>query len=165
MNFISKLIRYYKIKQLEKKFSFAKKAWVELPQNMYGHVFVFGSNLAGKHCGGAAFIAKGCYGAKDGVGQGPHGNSYAIPTLGFKFEPLQSLHLFGFIDEFLKEAKRNPQTTYHLTPIGCGIAGYKISDIAPAFMYATKNVILPIEFKEWFIDNYEIVIHYGDKNV
>ena len=42
-------------------------------------IFVFGSNLAGRHGKGAALDAKNKYGAIYGVGFGRTGNSYAIP--------------------------------------------------------------------------------------
>ena len=44
-------------------------------------VFVFGSNLAGHHHGGAARMAHECFGAEWGVGVGPTGQCYAIPTM------------------------------------------------------------------------------------
>jgi len=49
-----------------------------LPTN--SEIFVFGSNLAGRHGAGAAKIANRLYGAIYGAGVGPMGNSYAIPT-------------------------------------------------------------------------------------
>lgn len=44
-------------------------------------VFVFGSNLAGHHSGGAARTAMERFGARWGVGEGIQGQSYAIPTM------------------------------------------------------------------------------------
>ena len=47
-----------------------------------GHeVFVFGSNLAGLHGGGAARHAYNKFGAEWGVGVGMTGQCYAIPTM------------------------------------------------------------------------------------
>ncbi|MDE5633393.1 MAG: transcriptional regulator, partial [Muribaculaceae bacterium] len=43
-------------------------------------VFVFGSNLQGMHCGGAARTAVLRFGAIMGQGVGIQGQSYAIPT-------------------------------------------------------------------------------------
>ena len=44
-------------------------------------VFVFGSNLAGMHAGGAARVAYERFGAVMGQGVGMQGQSYAIPTM------------------------------------------------------------------------------------
>ena len=49
----------------------------ELKRN---EIFVFGSNLAGNHAGGAALQAKS-FGAEDGVGEGLTRECYAFPTL------------------------------------------------------------------------------------
>lgn len=43
-------------------------------------IFVFGSNLEGRHGAGAAKIAREQFGAKYGQGEGLQGNAYAIPT-------------------------------------------------------------------------------------
>lgn len=43
-------------------------------------VFVFGSNLAGRHGKGAALEAAQHWGAQYGVGEGRTGNAYALPT-------------------------------------------------------------------------------------
>ena len=44
-------------------------------------IFVFGSNLAGMHGGGAARLAYQKFGAIWGQGVGLQGQSYAIPTM------------------------------------------------------------------------------------
>lgn len=107
-------------------------------------IFVFGSNLAGKHIGGAARQAFQNFGAEWGVGNGPTGRSYAIPTM---------FHgriddIAPYIDEFIKYAKNHPEQKFLVTKIGCGVAGFKPSDIAPLFMPAAYliNVYLPAEF-------------------
>ena len=73
-------------------------------------IFVFGSNLAGMHGGGAARL-----------------------------------------DEFIKFAKQHPQLKFLVTEIGCGIAGFSPSEIAPLFEQAreVKNIYLPERF--WMV--------------
>ena len=44
-------------------------------------IFVFGSNIDGFHGGGAAYTAHKLFGAEWGVGVGPTGQCYAIPTM------------------------------------------------------------------------------------
>lgn len=107
-------------------------------------IFVFGSNLAGKHIGGAARQAFQNFGAEWDIGNGPTGRAYAIPTM---------FHgriddIAPYIDEFIKYAKNHPEQKFLVTKIGCGVAGFKPSDIAPLFMPAAYliNVYLPAEF-------------------
>lgn len=92
-------------------------------------VFVFGSNLAGRHGKGAAKYAMDHYGAEYGVGIGPTGESYAIPTKDKNLHVLPLHIIERYISEFLEYAANNNRLTFQLTPIGCGLAGYKRSDI------------------------------------
>jgi hypothetical protein len=111
-------------------------------------VFVFGSNLAGRHGKGAALWAKQNRGAVTGQGEGRQGFSYAIPT---KDENLKTLPLTSIrvgVDRFLEYAADHPELTFDLTPVGCGLAGYRPSAIAPMFAAATPNVCMPPEFDE-----------------
>lgn len=109
-------------------------------------VFVFGSNLAGRHGKGAALWARQHRGAIYGRGQGRQGNSYAIPTKDANLKTLP-LHVIRYqADVFLTYADQNPELTFQLTPIGCGLAGYKPEQIAPMFDGSPPNVILPPEF-------------------
>ncbi len=65
-------------------------------------IFVFGSNLAGRHGKGAALFARQKHGAVYGQGVGLQGHSYAIPT---KDEQLRTLPLEA-IREHVEEFKR-----------------------------------------------------------
>ena len=106
-------------------------------------VFVFGSNLAGSHGGGAARQAFEKFGAKWGVGVGPTGQSYAIPTMHGGLSAIQP-----YVEQFLEYAKANPDKEFLVTRIGCGIAGFRDRDIAPLFAAAVglENVCLPKSF-------------------
>ena len=114
----------------------------ELKEN---EIFVFGSNLAGAHGGGAARIALDCFGAVWGQGVGLQGQSYAIPTMQGGVETIKP-----YVDEFIEFAKVHPELKFLVTRIGCGIAGFRDEEIAPLFTAAieVKNVILPKEFVE-----------------
>lgn len=118
-------------------------------------VFVFGSNLKGLHYGGAALFAVKRFGAEMGNGIGLQGQSWAIPTLygpGANIEgnklPLDEIR--GYVDDMLSYAERNPSMVFYVTPLGCGIAGFTESEIAPLFKDAVymKNVALPESFYE-----------------
>ena len=106
-------------------------------------VFVFGSNLAGMHGGGAAYIAFRKFGAVMGCGVGHQGQSYAIPTMQGGVETIKH-----YVDEFILYAKAHPELFFYVTRIGCGIAGFRDSEIAPLFASAVGigNICLPESF-------------------
>jgi len=105
-----------------------------------GEIFVFGSNLRGMHGGGAAYVAYKKFGAIMGQGVGLQGQSYGIPTMQGGVETIRP-----YVDEFLAFAKQHPELTFLVTRIGCGIAGFRDSEIAPLFEKAhdMENVVLP----------------------
>lgn len=102
-------------------------------------IFVFGSNLAGRHGKGAALHAKETYGAEYGVGRGFSGNSYGIPTKDetLKVMPLELIE--RYVKHFLKIAAKRQDLVFKITALGTGLAGYKHSEIAPMFKGATSN--------------------------
>ena len=106
-------------------------------------MFVFGSNLAGNHAGGAALTALKRFGAQMGQGEGPQGQSYAIPTMQGGVETIKP-----YVDRFIDLAREWDQTTFYVTKIGCGIAGFTPEEIAPLFDEALDlyNVRLPESF-------------------
>ena len=110
-------------------------------------VFVFGSNLAGRHGAGAAKWAAAHRGAEYGVGKGMQGNSYAIPTKDARLHSLSIPMIAEHVRRFIEFAREHPEMRFQLTPIGCGLAGYKPKDIAPLFKDAPDNVVQPPEFK------------------
>lgn len=117
--------------------------WIDdLQENQ---VFVFGSNLAGMHGGGAARIARLRFGAVMGNGVGMQGRSYAIPTMQGGTETIRP-----YVNDFIAYAKEHPELTFLVTPIGCGIAGFEPEDIAPLFELASnvENIWLPKSFWE-----------------
>ncbi len=92
-------------------------------------IFVFGSNLAGRHGKGAAKFAKEKYGAEYGVGEGITGHSYAIPTKGHNLQPIPFADIDAAICRFIAYAKSTPNDSYELTPIGTGLAGHSKKDV------------------------------------
>jgi len=108
-----------------------------------GEIFVFGSNLAGAHAGGAARVANLKFGAEWGVGVGLTGQSYAIPTMQGGVETIAP-----YVNDFIDFARQHLELTFLVTPIGCGIAGFVPEEIAPLFAKAldAPNVMLPKVF-------------------
>lgn len=103
-------------------------------------VFVFGSNLAGMHGGGAARMAYEQFGAEWGVGVGQTGQCYAIPTMQGGVETIRP-----YVDEFIEYAKQHSDKRFLVTRIGCGIAGFTDDEMAPLFREALSipNIALP----------------------
>ena len=106
-------------------------------------IFVFGSNMAGAHGGGAAWLAFKQFGAVWGEGVGMYGQTYAIPTMQGGVETIKP-----YVDDFIRFAKEHPGLTFLVTRIGCGIAGFRDEQIAPLFADAinVENIILPMSF-------------------
>ena len=110
-----------------------------------GEIFVFGSNLAGMHAGGAARVAVDKFGAEWGNGVGLQGQSYAIPTMHGGVDAIAP-----YVDQFTDFAAAHPELTFLVTRIGCGIAGFTAEQMAPLFARAAKleNVVIPRDFDE-----------------
>src|SRR5262245_43377937 len=110
------------------------------------NIFVFGSNLAGRHGKGAAKEARLHWGAKSGMWRGLHGRSYAIPTKDARLMSLPLEDIAHYVNTFLRYARANMDTTFLCTRIGCGLAGFTDDQIAPLFRCASVNVMLPDEW-------------------
>jgi len=125
---------------------------VELKKNQ---VFVFGSNEAGIHGAGAAKLAEKKFGAIMGVGYGPQGKSFAVPTKdkSIRTLPLEAIELY--IKNFLLDATLFPDKEFLVTKIGCGLAGYSEAEIANLFKGKTipKNITLPESFYRIIYEN------------
>jgi hypothetical protein len=113
------------------------------------NVFVFGSNLAGRHGKGAALYALQHYGAQYGEGVGRQGNSYAVPTKDFLLKVLTLDAISRHLADFISHAKEHPEDTFMLTPIGTGLAGYSREQIYSLLkqLDVPSNVLFT---KEWF---------------
>lgn len=102
-------------------------------------VFVFGSNLAGRHGKGAALEARQRWGAEYGVGRGRTGNAYAIPTKDHELRPLPLESIRTYVREFVAYAREHPALRFYVTRVGCGLAGYSEAQIRPMFEGAPEN--------------------------
>lgn len=120
----------------------------ELKEN---EIFVFGSNESGIHGGGAARQALKEFGAVYGVGFGHTGSCFAIPTKDWDIETLPIPVIAHYVSRFIDYAKKNQAYKFLVTEIGCGLAGYKVENIAPLFKSALDipNIILPESFVEF----------------
>ena len=108
-------------------------------------IFVFGCNLAGHHCSGAAGMARERFDAIWGQGIGLQGQCYAIPTMQGGVETIKP-----YVDNFIQFAKAHKELLFLVKEIGCGKAGFIVDEIAPLFYRAiaedVNNVFLPLSF-------------------
>lgn len=106
-------------------------------------IFVFGSNLAGLHNGGAARQAHEKFEAKIGIGEGLTGRSYAFPTLDSALNQLHPGELERSRDNLYRVVRLNPDKEFLLTKVGCGIAGFPEKQMRALFKDVPSNVTLP----------------------
>lgn len=138
---------------MSKKYEYTPENIESLKEN---EIFVFGSNLAGLHIGGAAYVAYTKFGAIYGQGTGMQGQSYAIPTLNKYFIRLLPHVIRKHLSRLFKFANTNHHLTFYITKIGCGIAGFTLEEISNIFKSFKKipcNIILPKEFVDIIKNN------------
>jgi hypothetical protein len=114
-------------------------------------VFVFGSNLAGRHGKGAALEARNKWGAEYGIGEGRTGNAYALPTKDAQLKALSLDEIEQSYIRFWKYAFINPDIQFLLTPCGAGLAGYPLGNIKHIYQRSggfLRNVWLT---GDWFV--------------
>ena len=127
-------------------------------------VFLYGSNLAAFHGKGAAKQALK-FGAKYGV-NGYCGNTYGLITTDLNVSQRPSIPMSLLQDEvnkFIAFAKDNPQLTFLVTEVGCGLAGFKVEEVAPLFkpvlLNSISNVRLPKRFvRELIVSSIEVLL-------
>ena len=102
-------------------------------------VFVFGSNRSGIHGAGAARYAAVHKGAEYGIGEGPTGACYALPTKGFNITQISLDDVSKHVQKFLLYAEKHIHQNFQVTQVGCGLGGFTREQIAPLFKSAPKN--------------------------
>lgn len=112
----------------------------KLKQN---EIFVFGSNLAGRHGKGAALQAVRKFGAIYGQGEGLQGRSYAFPTLDENFQQRTLAELEFSRTLLYEECEKHPHLQFLLTKVGCGLAGYSEEVMKKLFEQAPGNLVKP----------------------
>jgi hypothetical protein len=122
-----------------------------LPEN--GEIFVFGSNLAGKHGRGAAYAAYKAFGAKYGRAHGLCGQSWGIPTKDEHIRIMEIEQIVPFIEDFIEFVLFRDDLQFFMTRVGCGLARYNDEDIAPLFKRLAKaeNISWPEEWKKYLL--------------
>ena len=113
--------------------------WYTPDMNDGQTIFVFGSNMAGRH--GA--------GAERGVGNGRQGQSYGIPTKDQQLRVLPLDKIKKFVGQFKGYAQQHPELHFLVTEVGCGLAGYAVYEIAPLFTDCPANCVMPDTWKNY----------------
>lgn len=116
-------------------------------------VFVFGSNQQGRHAGGAARHAAEHFGAVEGIPFGLRAQSFGIPTLDADFRQLPLNAIAASVALFLRFAAGRPDWLFYVTAIGTGIAGFTHQQIAPLFVNAPSNCLLPPEWADLILSS------------
>lgn len=106
-------------------------------------IFVFGSNLAGRHNRNDALTALRKHGAIYGRPVGLQGRSYAIPVQDEQDKLLPIPVIERYVQAFLRFAATHPEFTFQMTRIACGRDKYRDEQIAPLFAHAPSNCRLP----------------------
>ena len=109
--------------------------------------FVFGSNLAGFHGGGAAKYAVEHFEAEENVGEGITGKCYAFPTLDENLQKRSHEDLLESCYRFFKTARENTDKIFLMTAVGTGIANYSREYMIDLFANPPANVVLPEEWR------------------
>lgn len=115
--------------------------------------FVFGSNESGHHGAGAAKYARTQKGAIYGIGQGPQGDCYALPTMDWKIRMLPLEVIQHYVNRFIVFARYHPDILFQVTAVGCGLGGHNAKDIAPLFKYAPDNCLFDESWAEFLPKN------------
>lgn len=116
-------------------------------------IFVFGSNKSGIHGAGAAAFAHKHLDAEWGVGEGPTGACYALPTKGKKIEIISLEEIQKAVDNFIFFAG-SVGNQFKVTQVGCGLGGYKAEDIAPMFKAAPPNCFFDEAWRPFLGDDF-----------
>jgi hypothetical protein len=118
-----------------------------VPPNTY--IFVFGSNLRGRHGLGGALLAAQSFGAQEGVGVGLLNNAYAIPTKDRFIQTLTLDEIVSHVRDFARFTFARADLKFFVTRVGCGLAGYSNQNIAPMFADCHNNCSFPEPWKPY----------------
>jgi len=106
-------------------------------------IWVFESNLAGRHARGVAAIAVKCLGAEEGKCSGVAGSSYAIPTRDGEDKLLPWDDIEKHVRTFRSYAEAHPDQTFRILPSPHGKSEQEHAHFADLFRNTPTNCELP----------------------
>ena len=110
-------------------------------------IIVVGTNMNGQHFGGAARQAWESFGLAWFCAEGLCGQTYALPTLDKQMRQRNDKQITTSVKKLFDCAKENPDNSFLLTKVGCGIASFDEDYIKDKFRNCPKNIILPKDWK------------------
>jgi len=106
-------------------------------------IFVFGSDLGGRHIADDALRALREYGAAYGRAVGLNGQSYAIPVRDEHGRSLPVPVISRYVQAFLRFAATHKELRFRVSRLGCGPQDPRDDELAPLFVRAPSNCHLP----------------------
>ena len=107
------------------------------------HVFVFGTDIDGRHESESGRMAMRLHGAVAGTRNGPTGNAYAIPVAATHGAPLALSVISNYVAPFIEYARAHPRTIFQIARFGAGRTEHSDEDMARLFAKAPSNCRLP----------------------
>lgn len=106
-------------------------------------VFVFGSDLGGRHDQYGAAFAVRVHQAESGKASGLTGNAYAIPYRNTSRDLLPLETIRHYVSDFLTHAAQEPSKSFQVSRFACETGAYADSVMAQLFARAPSNCQLP----------------------
>lgn len=106
-------------------------------------VFVFGSDLAGRHEGDAGGAAVRLHGAEAGAWSGQTGHAYVIPYRNKHRQLLPLDVIRSYVDTFSHFAESQPSLSFLVNRFGCETDAHPEADMARLFSGVPANCWLP----------------------
>ncbi len=106
-------------------------------------VFVFGTDLAGKHRNESAATAVEFHAAATAKGSGASGNAYAIPYRSSNDELLPAEVITNYLDSLFELARSEPHRLFQVARFGCEAGAHGDAGMARLFARAPANCLLP----------------------
>ena len=118
-----------------------------ITQLQENEIFVFGSNLAGKHGIGTSKFAQEKFGAIPDIVEGITGQCYALPIMGVNMEHFSDERLTQSIYTLWNFAESHSSLFFLLSKIGCGLVGFDYDYMAYKFRGGPMNIIKPTDWE------------------
>lgn len=116
-----------------------------------------GTNESGIHGTGIARMATENWGLQWGIGFGPSGFCFGLPTKDWMIKQLPLGVIEQYAERYIEYCQIATKLKHYVTKVGCGLAGYTVPDIAPFFQRCRRynNMWLPQDFIDFYNGEYK----------